>query len=142
MALSGTAASLGPMTQWGAEDERTFLDATVPLAEAVLAAADPWDVYEAGMALDNAASRAMSSGLMEGEYIPALPSTVFLIWARLTDEMDAPWAGQTPEHHAQAVGRMKRAASEWLACLRSPDARAEYLTRWEEKAAGDPPPLA
>jgi hypothetical protein len=113
--------------EWGPAQEQAFIDATVPLAQAVIEACGSWDVYHAANSVCGAASRAMSEGPMEQGRIPASPSTFYLIWAALTDRMDAP--GSSWDERA-AADSMRLAAREWLDCLGAATARTQYLERW------------
>lgn len=111
-----------------------FLEDTAEHARRVLEAEEGWPTYDAGLAFSGLAVQGMSE-TPKGEYLAALPTALYLIWAALTDEMDAPGRG-SPEQDAAAVRHMKQAASEWLAVVASPDDRAVYLDRWRYDECG------
>ncbi|MBK5307873.1 MAG: hypothetical protein JJD92_14405 [Frankiaceae bacterium] len=117
------------------DKDQPFLDGSVLHAEAVLAAQDPWDVYRACNAFSDMASSVMSNAPLEDGFLPQLPSDVYVIWAALSDEMDAPGRAG-PEVEAAAAAHMKRAAKEWLGCVHDPQARATYLDHWKHVECG------
>jgi len=90
--------------------------------------------YDAGLAFLGLAMSAMSE-TPDGEYLPAIPGALYLIWGALTDEMDAPGRG-SPEQDDAAVKHMKQAAAEWLTVVDSPEYRAAYLDRWVHDECG------
>lgn len=110
-----------------------FLEATADQARLVLDAEEGWPTYHAGIAFQSLAMNAMAETL--GEYLPDVPSGIYLIWAALTDGMDAPGRG-SPEQDATAVKHMKQAASEWLTVVDSSVDRAAYLDRWVHVECG------
>lgn len=78
---------------------------------------------------------AAMSETAEGGGIAEAPAALYLLWAALTDEMDAP-APRSPQRDTAAVRRMKQAAAEWLTVVDRPAGRSAYLDRWVHDECG------
>lgn len=111
-----------------------LLIATERQARRVLSAEGVWSTYDAGIAFQSLAMEAMSVTDQDG-FIPALPTALYQVLGALTDEIDAPGRGSSGQD-AEAVQRMRRAASEWINALPSEDSRMTYLDRWVYEECG------
>jgi hypothetical protein len=111
-----------------------FLEASKSEAHKVLDPEEGHFTYLAGVAFNGLAQRAMTANL-DDEYLPEIPTAIFLIWAALTDEMDAPGRGSA-EQDAAAVRHMKRAAADWLTVVDSREDRSAYLDHWQYHECG------
>ena len=111
-----------------------FLAATEDKAQQVLNTEDGYPTYWAGIAFQDLAANAMAEIKTDDGYLAELPTAIFLVWAALTDEVDAP--GRSAEQRAAGSPHMKRAAAEWLSVVSSPEDRTAYLDRWQYEECG------
>jgi hypothetical protein len=98
--------------------DEAFLVATEHQARQVLAAEGLWPTYDAGNNFMDVRLSGMEVDPADG-FLRQVPTDLYLVWAALTDEVDAPGRG-SPEQDAAALAHMKRAAVEWLDDSRSP----------------------
>lgn len=123
------------MSEWRSDAvPADFLEASRAQAASVLATTNTDDAYEQACLFQTLAVHAMVTAL-EAHAEADTQTGLNLIWGELTDAMDAPGRG-SPAQDAEAVARMRRACTEWLAVLHSPAARAGYLDRWVHEECG------
>jgi hypothetical protein len=114
-----------------------LLEATSGQAQRVLDADEGWPTWSEGMEFQSLAVRAsrVLDEIHESRELADKFLMLHLIWLLLTDEMDLP-GRESYEYAAAATEHMKRAATEWLSVVNSPDDRAAYLDRWLYKECG------
>jgi hypothetical protein len=99
-------------------------------AQQVLDAPDAMAVYRKGLSF---ASGLILNSVASNAALEAVATPLYLIWADLTDAIDAPGAKPDP---TDAAERMRRAAREWLLVAAFPHARQQYLSRWMYEECG------
>jgi hypothetical protein len=98
-------------------------------AKRIVDAPDPMSVYWEAMEVSgDMIGRAESSDVDDGP-----EWALYLIWAALTDGVDAPGANTNP---LEASTTMKRAASEWLTLGSASHDRQAYLDWWKFNECG------
>lgn len=122
----GTARLISGSTIRLMPDHQTFASQATPLAQDVLAAADP---YKAGMAMMSYAMGCVTEPGCD------CPNAFWLIWGCLTDGFDAPRADATSI--LWATDAIRRASSEWLQVAQADHATvSDYLDRWVYEECG------